>query len=67
MANDKDFKTIYTLKIKQELKKLGFEPILEKDNPKKPTFKCWVYEWTPEFIDAFTSVTKKGGSRNDRV
>ena len=65
MANNKEqnFKTIYSLKIKQELKKLGFEPILENDNPKKPTFKCWVYERTPEFMNAFISVTKEGGAR----
>lgn len=60
-----EYKIIYTLSVKQKLKKdYGLEPVLETDNLKKPGFKCWLYEITPEFLDAFTSITKKGGTRN---
>lgn len=58
MSNAK-YKTIYTLHIQQELKKLGFEPVLENDNINKPGFKCWVYEATPAFLAAFTKVARK--------
>ncbi len=58
MSNAK-YKTIYTLHIQQELKKLGFEPVLENDNVNKPGFKCWVYEATPAFLAAFTEVARK--------
>ena len=55
------YKTIYTLYIKQELKKRGFEPVWENDNINKPGFKCWVYEATPAFLAAFTEVARKEG------
>lgn len=59
MSNAK-YKTIYTLHIQQELKKLGFEPILENDNINKPGFKCWVYEATPAFLAAFEEIANRG-------
>lgn len=54
------YKTIYTLYIKQELKKLGFEPVLENDNINKPGFKCWIYEATPAFMSAFIKIAEGG-------
>ena len=58
MSNAK-YKTIYTLHIQQELKKLGFEPVLENDNVNKPGFKCWVYEVTPTFLAAFEEIANR--------
>ena len=54
------YKRVYSLRINQELKKLGFEPIIEADNINKPGFKCWVYEVSPAFLQAFIKVAGKG-------
>jgi len=64
MSNVKEtnYKTVYTLRIKQKLKNFGIEPILEKDNIKKPGYKCWVYEATPAFLSAFNEVVNEGRS-----
>ena len=37
-AKMSNFKRVYTLRIKQELRNLGFEPVLEADNVNKPGF-----------------------------
>ena len=56
------FKRIYSIRIKQELKKMGFEPVTEADNVQKPGFVCWVYEASPAFLNAFTeAIGKKEG------
>ena len=47
------YKRVYALRIKEKLKELGFEPILETDNVQKPGFKCWLYEASPAFLEAF--------------
>ena len=52
-------KRIYSLRLKEELKKLGFEPIIEADNIQKPGFKCWVYEISPAFLEAFDKLLRK--------
>lgn len=66
MTKDKKtkYKKIFTLKIMRKLKEMGFEPILETDNLRKPGFKCWVYEASPAFYEAFAEVVKKGGNNN---
>ena len=56
------YKTIFSLRIKQQLKELGIEPLFETDNTKKQGFKCWVYEESPAFLDAFAeAIGKKEG------
>ena len=55
------FKRVYSLRINQELKKLGFEPVLETDNINKPGFKCWVYEVTPAFLKVFDRLLREEG------
>ena len=64
MSNVKEtkYKTVYTLRVRQQLKDFGIEPILEKDNIKKPGYKCWVYEATPAFLSAFNKVVNEGRS-----
>lgn len=59
-AKMSNFKRVYTLRIKQELKNLGFEPVLEADNVNKPGFKTWLYEATPAFLEAFEEIANKG-------
>lgn len=57
----KGYKTIYSLRIRQELMKMGFEPILEKDNIYKNGFKCWVYENSEDFQMALGEVFERRG------
>lgn len=66
-----DMKTIYSLKVRLELRKRGFEPLMEFDNRYKVGLKCWVFEETPEFTMAFDEVMcrlgyEKGASRNGK-
>lgn len=42
------FKTIFSLRTKVELDKLGFCPVTETNNRDKEGYKCQVYELTPE-------------------
>lgn len=59
-AKMSNFKRVYTLRIKQELKKLGFEPVLETENVNRPGFMTWLYEATPAFLAAFEEIANKG-------
>lgn len=59
-----NYKVIYTLSLHIELQKRGFKYITEMKNPKNQNYNCWVYEATPEFLEAFTELSEKGGSRN---
>ena len=43
------FKTIFSLRVRLELRKMGIEPVMESDNPYKPGLKCWMYAETPDF------------------
>ena len=66
-----DMKTIYSLKVRLELRKKGFEPLMEFDNQYKEGLKCWVFEETPEFMHAFDEVMNrlgyvKGADRNGK-
>ena len=58
-------KIIYTLNLRLALLKRGFEPVFEIPNPKKPEYRAWVYERTPEFNAAFDELYSalKGGNR----
>ena len=58
-AKMSNFKRVYTLRIKQELKKLGCEPVLEAENINKPGYKTWLYEASPAFIEAFEEIANK--------
>lgn len=55
---EKRLKVIYTLRLHVELQKLGFNCVTEMKNPKKPNYNCWVYEVTPEFIEAFSKIVE---------
>jgi hypothetical protein len=45
-------KIIYSLRIYLELEKKGIYPITTTANPRKPNFMCWIYEKTPELVQA---------------
>lgn len=62
MSNVKH-KIVYSLKIHIALQQLGFISIAEMRNPKNQHFNCWVYEATPELLEAFDKIV--GGMQND--
>ena len=60
MSNIK-YKIIYSLKIHIALQAQGFSAQTEMKNPNNPRFNCWVYEETPELLEAYDSLLKKEG------
>ena len=38
------------------LREKGIEPVMESVNPYKTWLKCWVYEETPELLEALDDV-----------
>lgn len=61
-VNKLKFKTIFSLRTKVELDKLGFKPVMETDNRDKEGYKCWVYELTPELSAVLDKLW--GGQKN---
>ena len=61
---NKEFKRVFSLRVKEGLKDLGFEPLVEVDNANKPGYKCWVYEKSPAFMAAFQEVANRKGDYN---
>ena len=51
-----DTRTIYSFRIKNLLELRGFKPILETNNPRIDGYKCWVFEASPAFEQAFVEV-----------
>ena len=58
MSNSK-LKIIYSLRIHIALQKQGFNCISEMKNPQNSQFNCWVYEETPELLEAFDKEVRK--------
>ena len=56
-------KIIYSLRIHIALQAMGFNYITEMKNPSNNNYNCWVYEETPELLEAFDRILK-GGSGN---
>lgn len=54
------FKTIFSLRVRLELRKMGIEPVMESDNPYKPGLKCWMYAETPDFQASLDAVLGEG-------
>ena len=55
----RNYKTIFSLRIRLVLRDLGIEPIMESVNPYKQHLKCWMYEETPELLEALNTIMKK--------
>jgi hypothetical protein len=55
------YKMIYSLKVRNLLAVMGFMYEQEVSNPQKEGFKCWLYEETPEFLEAFDRILTEGG------
>ena len=54
-------KIVYSLKLHIALMKQGFHYVTEMRNPKDVRYSCWVYEATPEFLEAFDNLLKEAG------
>lgn len=54
------YKTIYSLRIRVELLRRGFEPLAELNNPYKPHLKCWRYLDSSEFEKALSEIMTGG-------
>ena len=56
-----DTRTIYSFRIKNLLELRGFKPVLETNNPRIDGYKCWIFEASPAFEQAFVEVAGKEG------
>ena len=57
------YKTIFSLRIREKLRKRNIEPLFELDNLDKPGFKCWRYRVDEEFSSALDEIIE--GGQND--
>ena len=55
-----NFKIIYSLRIQVALLAQGFQHVAEMRNPQNQKFNCWVYEETPELLEAFDKLIREG-------
>lgn len=58
-----NIKVVYSLRVKNLLTLMGFSYLQEVDNPQKEGFKCWIYEASPAFIEAFDAILKGGSEK----
>lgn len=45
---------------------MGFKPIRQFEDVKRPGFWVWEFEASPAFLEAFIKVAGKGGKNNER-
>lgn len=55
-----NFKIIYSLRIHLKLQEMGFKYLTEMKNPQNMRFNCWVYEATPQLLEAFDNILISG-------
>ena len=54
-----NFKIIYSLRIHLKLQEIGFKYLTEMKNPQNMRFNCWVYEATPQLLEAFDNILRE--------
>lgn len=54
-----NFKIIYSLRIHLKLQEMGFKYLTEMKNPQNIRFNCWVYEATPQLLEAFDNILRE--------
>lgn len=57
-----NYKIIYSLRIHLKLQELGYRYLTEMKNPANIRFNCWVYEATPELLEAFDNILQENGA-----
>ena len=55
-----NFKIIYSLRIHLKLQEMGFKYLTEMKNPQNMRFNWWVYEATPQLLEAFDNILTSG-------
>lgn len=56
-----NYKIIYSLRIHLKLQEQGFKYLTEMKNPANMRFNCWVYEATPQLLEAFDTILQEIG------
>ena len=56
---EKNTKIVYSLRVHMELQRLGFIALNVMPNPYKKSLKCWVYEATPDMLEAFNRLMRR--------
>lgn len=59
MQNIDNIQIVYSFRVRTILELKGFQPLGEIPNPKNNKYKCWIYEASPAFLEAFKEVTFK--------
>lgn len=54
---------IYSLRVHLALQQAGFKAKLQMQNPNKPEFACWVYDWSEAFQLALDAIMEGGAVR----
>ena len=54
-----NFKIIYSLRTHLKLQEMGFKYLTEMKNPQNMRFNCWVYEATPQLLEAFDNILRE--------
>jgi len=60
MPKNTNYKVIYSLKVHIALQSKGFKFLTEMKNPMNGRFNCWVYEETPQLLEAFDEIIREG-------
>lgn len=60
-------KIIYSLKVHIYLQGLGFKYIIEMQNPQYKWLNCWVYEETPDLMQALDTYFKEVQNNDKRI
>ena len=56
IQNQNSKKVIYSLNVFLDLQKLGFNPIATTPNPKNNNLICWIFERTPQLMEALDKI-----------
>lgn len=54
---------IYSLKVMEQLVRLGYVPVATLPNPKNIKYNCWVFEQTEEFQKDLSMVLKEASQK----
>ena len=54
------YRLIFSLRIREQLRERGIEPLFELENFEKPGFKCWKYKVNEELSSALDEIMEGG-------
>lgn len=56
---EQKYKVCYSKKVAMRLVEQGYFPIKELPHPKIDGYKCWVFEYSEDFMQAFLKVVEE--------